>query len=132
MIDHNASCPYCGKTLDAGATFCSRCGKNIASAGSTSVTTSQHYQAAGTPPHVENYLVWAILATIFCCLPFGVVAIVYAAQVNSALAAGNYELAVRNAENARKWCWVAFWTGLAGALFYALLFFAGSCASALY
>ncbi|MGB4290272.1 MAG: CD225/dispanin family protein, partial [Dethiobacteria bacterium] len=24
----------------------------------------------------DDYLVWAILATIFCCLPFGIVAIV--------------------------------------------------------
>ncbi|HOL16709.1 MAG TPA: CD225/dispanin family protein [Bacillota bacterium] len=129
MVDYYASCPYCGKTLDAGATFCSRCGKNIASAGSTSVTTSQHYQAAGTPPDVENYLVWAILATIFCCLPFGVVAIVYAAQANSALMAGNYELAVKNAENARKWCWVAFWVGLAAGLIYVLLVFVSTCAA---
>ena len=34
----------------------------------------------GTPP--PNYLVWAILSTIFCCLPFGIASIVFAAQVN--------------------------------------------------
>src|SRR5438128_1439779 len=36
--------------------------------------------------HVPNYLVQSILCTLFCCLPFGIVAIVYAAQVNSKVA----------------------------------------------
>ena len=38
------------------------------------------------PISVPNYLVQAILTTIFCCLPFGIVAIVFAAQVNGKLA----------------------------------------------
>ena len=33
-------------------------------------------------PQVPNNLVWAILTTLFCCLPAGIVSIVYAAQVN--------------------------------------------------
>ena len=37
---------------------------------------------------VPNYLVFAILATVFCCLPTGIPAIVYAAQVNGKLQAG--------------------------------------------
>ena len=36
--------------------------------------------AGGTPP--PNYLVWAILSTIFCCLPLGIASIVFAAQVD--------------------------------------------------
>src|SRR5207237_6484686 len=32
---------------------------------------------------VPSYLVQSILATLFCCMPFGIVAIVYAAQVSS-------------------------------------------------
>ncbi|NER07984.1 MAG: CD225/dispanin family protein [Okeania sp. SIO3C4] len=35
--------------------------------------------------NVPSYLTQAILITVFCCLPFGIVAIVYAAQVNSRL-----------------------------------------------
>src|SRR5438093_12052328 len=31
---------------------------------------------------VPNYLIQAILVTLCCCLPFGIPAIVYAAQVN--------------------------------------------------
>lgn len=37
---------------------------------------------------MPTYLAPAILTTIFCCLPFGIVSIVYAAQVNGKLAAG--------------------------------------------
>ena len=39
--------------------------------------------------NIPNYLVQAILVTLFCCLPFGVVAIIQAAQVNSKLQAGD-------------------------------------------
>ncbi len=132
MVDqYSASCRYCGQSLDADATFCPRCGKNVSTIGSSTVSTSQHYQS-GVMPNVENYLVWAILATIFCCMPFGVVAIVYAAQVNSALMAGNLELAVSHAENARKWCWVSFWVQMGAVLLYGLFFVVGSCATYMY
>ena len=40
--------------------------------------------------NIPNYLVQAILTTLFCCLPFGIVAIVYAAQVNTKIEAGDY------------------------------------------
>jgi hypothetical protein len=39
---------------------------------------------------IPTYLAQAILCTLFCCLPFGIVAIVYAAQVNGKLAMGDY------------------------------------------
>ena len=32
--------------------------------------------------YIPNNMVWAILTTLFCCLPFGIVSIVYAAQVD--------------------------------------------------
>ena len=61
---------------------------------------------------VPNYLVQAILCTVFCCLPFGIVAIVFAAQVNGKLAAGDYQGAVSCSNSARTWCWVALCVGL--------------------
>lgn len=39
----------------------------------------------------RNYLVESILVTIFCCQPFGIVGIVFASQVNSKHASGDYE-----------------------------------------
>jgi hypothetical protein len=64
------------------------------------------------PGYIPNYLVQAILCTLCCCLPFGIVAIVYAAQVNSKLAGGDFHGALNASQNARTWCWVAFALGL--------------------
>lgn len=71
------------------------------------------------PP--PNYLVWAILTTILCCLPFGIVSIVYAAQVNSKWQIGDYEGAELSSKNAKTWAWVAFAVGIAGVLIWLLL-----------
>jgi hypothetical protein len=67
---------------------------------------------------VPNYLVQAILCTIFCCLPFGIVSIVYAAQVNGKVAAGDMAGAEAASKSAKTWCWVAFGIGLAGIILY--------------
>ena len=42
------------------------------------------------PVKPDNFLPWAIISTILCCLPFGIVAIVYATQVDSYWFSGNY------------------------------------------
>jgi hypothetical protein len=57
--------------------------------------------------------VHAILVTLFCCLPFGIVAIVYAAQVDGKAAAGDYGAAQEASNKARTWSWVSFGLGLA-------------------
>jgi hypothetical protein len=51
--------------------------------------------------------VWAILTTLFCCLPFGIASIVFAAQVDSKYNAGDLAGAQRASENAKKWAIVA-------------------------
>lgn len=60
---------------------------------------------------VPNNLVWAILATLFCCLPTGIVSIIHAAKVDGLAAAGNLAEAQAAADNAKKWAWysVAGW-----------------------
>ncbi len=72
---------------------------------------------------IPNYLVQAILVTIFCCLPFGIVAIVFAAQVNSKAAAGDIKGAEESSAKAKLWCWVAFGVGLAGIIIYIIAVF---------
>jgi hypothetical protein len=64
----------------------------------------------GPPP---NYLVQAILTTLFCCLPFGIVSIVFAAQVNSKFNAGDVTGAVDVSRKAKLWAWLSFGFGLA-------------------
>ncbi len=58
-------------------------------------------QPAGQAP--KNYLVWSILVTLFCCLPFGIVAIVKSSQVNGLWAQGRYAEAQASADSAKKW-----------------------------
>ena len=77
--------------------------------------------ASQPPPKPDNCLVWAILSTLCCCLPFGVVAIVYASQVDGKYAAGDYQGAVDSANTAKKWCWVSFGIGIVGGIAYFLL-----------
>jgi hypothetical protein len=72
---------------------------------------------------VPNYLVQAILVTICCCLPGGIVAIVYAAQVNGKLASGDYTGARVASDTAKMWCWISFGVGLAINALYLILQF---------
>lgn len=65
-----------------------------------------------TEPKPDNYLIWAILSTICCCLPFGIVSIVYAAKVNSLYYSGQYAAARQNADEAKKWAIVSAVSGI--------------------
>ena len=60
-------------------------------------------QAPNTQVVPPNYLVWSILVTLFCCIPGGVVAIVYSTQVSSRFQQGDYAGANESSRNARKW-----------------------------
>lgn len=64
-------------------------------------------------PCPPNYLVWAILSTLCCCQPLGIVAIIFAANVNSKYNRGDYEGAVKNSERAALWVILSFVIGLA-------------------
>src|SRR5687767_5164983 len=66
----------------------------------------------GPREDIPNYLVQSILVTLCCCLPGGIVAIVYAAQVNSKLSAGDISGARQASDNAKMWCWISFGVGL--------------------
>jgi len=66
-----------------------------------------------TAAQIPNHLVWAILATLFCCLPGGIVSIVYAAQVNGKIAAGDLAGARDSSDKSKKW---AMWSAIAGVI----------------
>jgi hypothetical protein len=59
-----------------------------------------------------NNLVWAILSTLFCCIPAGVVSIVYAARVDGAWNRGEYAVAKDASDKARTWAIVSAGVGL--------------------
>ena len=74
-------------------------------------------------PFSENWLVEAILVTLLCCLPFGVVGIIFAAQVNTKQQAGDSEGAEKSRREAAKWTKLGFWIGLGCIILYVLFVF---------
>jgi hypothetical protein len=74
---------------------------------------------AGPPPN--SYLVWAILATLFCCVPFGIVSIVFAAQVDSKWTAGDYYGAMDSSRKAKNWLIASASVGGAVAVIYLII-----------
>ena len=78
------------------------------------------------PP--PNYMVWAVLTTVFCCLPLGIVSIVYAAQVNSRWYSGDREGARSASKSAQIWVWVTFGAGVIAGLIGVLLSILGAFA----
>ncbi len=76
--------------------------------------------------HIPNYLVPAILVTIFCCWPFGIPAIVFAAKVDGMVSRGDIAGAQHASEQAKMWCWVSGGIGFAVlAIYIGLMVFAG-------
>ena len=57
--------------------------------------------------------------------PRGIPGIVYAAQVNGKLQAGDVAGAQSASQNAKMWCWISFGLGLAFCVIYGLLMAAG-------
>ncbi len=70
----------------------------------------------------NNHLIWAILCTIFCCLPLGIVSIINASKVDGLYRAGDYQGATEAAENARKY---ALWGTVCGLVLGVIYFFIG-------
>lgn len=88
--------------------------------------TNYEQQSSIQPPQPKNWLVESILVTLFCCLPFGIAGIVFAAQVTSKYASGDYEGALQSSKEAAKWTKIGFFIGLVViVLYFIAIFFFG-------
>lgn len=62
-------------------------------------------------PTIPNNMVMAIIASVvsflFCCLPHGLVALIFALQVNKKEAAGDIEGANKSAKMAKMLAWIS-------------------------
>ena len=74
------------------------------------------------PTRPNSYLALAIISTIICCMPLGIVSIVYATKVNTLYADGNYDEAIRASKNAKTWGLVSVGVAVVGLLIYILIF----------
>jgi heme/copper-type cytochrome/quinol oxidase subunit 2 len=71
------------------------------------------------PP--DNYLVWAILSTVCCCLPLGIVSIIKSSNVNTLWAQGLYEQAHKSAADAKKFAIISAVVSVVGIFLYIML-----------
>ncbi len=128
------TCQKCGETHDDSFETCWNCGTSQAGVEDPSFRKADDPQLdepswakrpaesgladsapASVPIRADNvptHLVEAILVTLLCCVPFGVVAIVFAAQVGPKLAAGDYEGAVQASKSAQMWVFISAGLGL--------------------
>jgi uncharacterized membrane protein YvbJ len=95
-------CRKCGVINADTDRYCAQCGAPLEPA-------EQSFKP--TRP-IPNHLALAILVTLCCCIPSGIVAIIYAAQVNPRVIEGNYTAALDASKKAAIWCWVSFAVGL--------------------
>ena len=109
-------CPNCGKEKVDNRDTCSYCGKNTSNnldnenpySQERNVyrdSTYQNQYAYNNAPNkmVDDYMVWSVLTTIFCCLITGIVALVYSSQVNKYLSQGNIIAAEDASQKAKIW-----------------------------
>ena len=93
-------CVNCGRSIPEGTGVCAYCG----------------LRPVADPPGIRSYLAEAILVTIFCFAPFGIVSIAYAAQVAPLVRRGDIDRARRAAGMARIWMYIGISTGVSIAL----------------
>lgn len=105
--------------------FCSKCGNEIAS---DAAVCPHCGNSAPVVEKVDTWLIPAILSTLLCCVPFGIVSIIYAAGANSAVSSGNYELAREKAAKAKTWFFVSLICGIVGGVLYLIINILGALA----
>jgi hypothetical protein len=80
---------------------------------------------------IPNYLAQSILVTLFCCMPLGIPAIVFSAQVNGKIQAGDIPGALEASRKAKVWAWWSFGVGLLSSGAYAIMVIIGAIIEAI-
>lgn len=76
----------------------------------------------------DSWLIWSILSTVLCCLPCGVVAIIYASKVDKLWMEGNYAEAQKSAEQAKLFTLISAGLGVVGGIIGFIMGLAGAFA----
>jgi hypothetical protein len=96
-------CPNCGVAVADDEKSCPACFFDL---------------KAGLPPAPKNYLAWSIVVTLFCCVPLGIAAIIYSAQVNKKMAMGDFAGAEAASKMAKRLIIISVVLGVLFALGY--------------
>src|SRR5215471_17763814 len=97
-------CARCGARNDDNAFRCTSCGEVLLRGASA---------APGGLGPANAPLAAAILVTLFCCVPGGIVSIVYASMAMGKNNEGRYDEAHALAKKATMWAWISFGVGAA-------------------
>jgi hypothetical protein len=107
-------CSTCGESNPDNARFCTKCGYEMTSE-PVAPPAPAPTPKKPSPPYDQmptTYLWQSIVVTILCCLPLGIPAIVYAAQVEKYFMGGNIDSAHRASRNAKNFTIASLITGL--------------------
>src|ERR1700761_7405943 len=118
-------CPQCGANNADTSAVCVQCGRNLLPGAPAPTPLPVQGVILPAGQTVPNYLVFAILATVFCCLPAGIPAIVFAAQVNGKLQGGDVAGAQAASNNAKMWCLISAGLGVGVVALYIILIMVG-------
>ena len=112
------NCPNCGTSNLDNATVCVNCGRSLSMGAYTppppppSEFSARPSQPPYNAPQIPNYLWQSIVVTLCCCLPLGIVSIIFAAQVNSKLAQGDIAGAQDASQKAKMFALIGFGVGI--------------------
>ena len=102
--------------------YCKNCGKEISNDAVTCPSCGEPMKKAENPlPEIDSHMTGAILVTLFCCMPFGIISILKASKVSGFVVAGNYEQAYKYAKEADKWIKISLFCGIICYIFYVIL-----------
>lgn len=114
-------CRKCGSQNDDNAYKCIKCGQIL-----------QQLGGGGAPAQqIPNYLAQSILVTLLCCLPLGIPAIVFSAQVNGKIQAGDIPGAMEASRKAKMWGWWSFGVGIVVGILYFIIGVVGGAAGSM-
>jgi len=138
-----AFCSSCGKELVPEVKFCPECGASVSEGAveglaalrqrepsvETPAPASAHAREDRTP-RIDNHLAKAIIATLLCCMPFGIIAIVHASSVDGKVHAGDLNGARLASRKANDWGNYAIISGfIVAALYCVFMVFAAGMGS---
>ena len=104
-------CKQCGAQVPDGASFCTQCGYPQGDQQPNLTTAAPPVDLIANPQSLNDYLVQNVLSTFCCCMPLGVVGIVFSINAGSARDRGDWTAAQKNARYAKYCFWAALLLG---------------------
>ena len=126
-------CQRCGSEIPNGLSICQQCGTPVQQPAPQPVNYQQpvpqpvNYQQPVPQPvnyqqpvqqlvNIKSHMADSIITMILCCLPFGIIGLVYACKVNAALKNNDVAAAQHASKMANMWNWIGFGCGLLWAI----------------